>query len=104
MSTNFQSPQSSPEGHHGPGEMECTDALERMFLFLDNEMSDSDSARIRQHLAECEPCLERYDVEGLVKNLVHRACGCDKPPEELRQKVMMRIRQVQVQFTRLPEV
>lgn len=79
---------------------ECADALERMFLFLDNEMDEADCTRIRQHLADCEPCLEKYDLEGMVKSLVNRACGCDKPPENLRTKVQSRIRQVQVELTR----
>lgn len=78
-------------------EMDCGDALEQMYLFLDNEMDEEDCARVRQHLADCEPCLEQYDLEGLVKSVVHRSCGSDRPPEDLRQRVLSRIREAQAQ-------
>lgn len=91
-----------------PGDLECSEALERMFLFLDHEMDDDDEGcnKIREHLADCEPCLEKYDLEGMVKSLVQRSCGCDKPPADLRAKVQMRIRQVQIQLSQgqQPEV
>jgi mycothiol system anti-sigma-R factor len=97
MSSEMRSRTGDGSAHRDP---ECADALERMFLFLDHEMDEADCARIRQHLADCEPCLEKYDLEGMVKSLVNRACGCDKPPEDLRTKVQSRIRQVQVELGR----
>lgn len=85
---------------HGPRDIECSEALEQVFLFLDNEMAEEDCQRIREHLADCEPCLEKYDLEGVVKSLVHRSCGCDRPPADLRAKVQARIREVQLQISR----
>lgn len=85
-------------------DIDCGQALERMYLFLDNEMQDADCARIRQHLADCEPCLEQYDMEGLVKSLVQRSCCSDKAPEELRQKVMARIAQVRTEIQTTPNL
>jgi len=74
--------------------------LDRVFLFIDRELDDADCAKIRQHLDECAPCLAEYDLEELVKSLVARSCGCDKPPEELRHKVMKRIREVREEMAR----
>ncbi|WP_020575815.1 mycothiol system anti-sigma-R factor [Actinopolymorpha alba] len=82
-----------------PHEVDCTEILERVFLFLDREMDEADCSKIEQHLDECAPCLQKYDLEELVKALVARSCGCDKPPEGLRQKVLMRIREVHVEIS-----
>jgi mycothiol system anti-sigma-R factor len=82
-----------------PHEVDCSDILERVFLFLDREMDDADCSKIQHHLDECAPCLQKYDLEGLVKSLVARSCGCDKPPSDLRAKVLTRIREVHVELT-----
>lgn len=82
-----------------PHETDCAEILERMFLFIDREMADADCTKIQQHLDECSPCLAKYDLEELVKSLVARSCGCDKPPADLRRKVVTRIRKIHVEIT-----
>ncbi|GAA2106117.1 hypothetical protein GCM10009841_25510 [Microlunatus panaciterrae] len=67
---------------------DCARVLKRVYEFLDNELDNADGAEIRQHLAACEPCLERFDVEQAVKSLVHRHCGNDQAPSHLRDKVL----------------
>jgi mycothiol system anti-sigma-R factor len=62
--------------------------LERVYQFLDHELDTASSDEIREHLARCEPCLDRYDVEQAVKTLVSRTCGGDKAPSHLRSKVL----------------
>ena len=86
--------QQPPAGATG----DCTDVLSRVFFFLDNELDQADCAQIQQHLDECGPCLARYDLERTVKTLVARSCS-EVAPEGLRQRVMLSIRQVQVQIT-----
>ena len=64
---------------------------------IDNEIAEADCGSIRSHLDECFPCLEKYGLEQSVKELVHRACGCDEVPADLRTKVLARIQQVRIQ-------
>jgi mycothiol system anti-sigma-R factor len=78
---------------------DCSEVLGRVFFFLDNELEQADCAEIQHHLDECGPCLARYDLERTVKTLVARSCS-EKAPEGLRQRVMLSIRQVQVEITR----
>ncbi len=75
----------------------CRDVLRRMYFFIDNELADADSEEIREHLAECAPCLHEVDIERLVKSLIARSCT-ERAPVELRQRVMFSIRQVQIDF------
>jgi mycothiol system anti-sigma-R factor len=81
---------------------DCSATLERLFLFIDNEMGQADSTEIRRHLDDCSPCLAKYDLDCLVKALVARSCS-EHAPEPLRQKVMLSIRLVQLEIQRGPQ-
>lgn len=77
---------------------DCSEVLSRVFFFLDRELDDASRGEIQQHLDECGPCLAKYDLERTVKSLVARSCS-ERAPEELREKVLHRIRQVHVEIT-----
>ena len=77
---------------------DCSEFLERIVYFLDNELDDADVSEVRRHLDTCNPCLQKYDLERTVKMLVARSCT-ESAPDELRQRVMLHIRQVQVRIT-----
>jgi mycothiol system anti-sigma-R factor len=83
-------------GHDDDGK-DCSEVLERVFFFIDNELPNADSAAIEHHLAECGPCLQKYDLERTVKMLVQRSCS-EHAPEGLRDKVLLRIRQVHLEI------
>ena len=77
-----------------PHETPCTEVLERLYVYLDEELDPPGSAKIRQHLDECGPCLREYGLEEVVKQLVYRCCRDDKAPTGLRVKVMVRIQEI----------
>jgi mycothiol system anti-sigma-R factor len=77
---------------------ECAHFLEQIVYLLDNELDEASCSEVRIHLESCHPCLEKYDVQRTVKALVARSCA-ESAPEELRERVRLRIRQVQVRYT-----
>ena len=79
----------------GPHDPHCAEVLQRMFFFIDNELDRADCDQIQRHLDDCGPCLEKYDLERTVKALVQRSCA-EHAPETLRDRVLLRIRQVHV--------
>jgi mycothiol system anti-sigma-R factor len=83
-----------------PHATDCSEVIERVYLYLDGEADDHDCARIREHLDECSPCLAQYGLEQEVKALVARSCGSDDVPEDLRGRVMARLTEVRVEITR----
>jgi mycothiol system anti-sigma-R factor len=85
--------------HH---DTDCSEVLDRIFAFIDNELEQADVAAIKQHLDECGPCLQKYDLERTVKSLVARSCR-EHAPETLREKVLTRIHEVQLDI-QTPEV
>ena len=77
---------------------ECADFLDQIVYFIDNELDAADCSVVRAHLDSCNPCLEKYDLQRTVKTIVARSCS-EAAPTELRAKVLMQIRQVQVRIT-----
>lgn len=77
-----------------PHETPCGEVLARIYAYLDGELDEGGCADIKEHLDECGPCLREYGLEEAVKRLVHKACGCDPVPGDLRSKVLVRIEQV----------
>jgi mycothiol system anti-sigma-R factor len=85
-------------GHAGePTPADCADFLERIVYLIDNELDEVDRSEVRLHLDSCNPCLEKYDLQRTVKTVVARSCS-EVAPEELRQRVLLKIREVQVQI------
>ena len=74
-----------------PGGLDCAELLDRLFLFIDNEMDDIDCARVRQHLEDCPPCREKYHVDCTVKTLLARSC-CEQAPPSLHERVLGSLR------------
>ncbi|WP_205471039.1 mycothiol system anti-sigma-R factor [Nocardioides sp. SYSU D00038] len=86
---------------HGPDDVsaaECADYLEQIVYFIDNELDAADCAAVREHIDACNPCLEKYDLQRTVKSVVARSCS-EKAPEDLRAKVLVQLREVQVRIT-----
>ena len=81
-----------------PHEVPCSEVLARVYSYLDGEIEVSGCAEIREHLDECGPCLREYGLEEAVKRLVHKHCGSEPVPTELRTKVLSRIQAVRVEL------
>lgn len=67
-------------------EVDCAEALDRLFEFLDGEVQEADADDIRAHLAACEPCLAAYDVEDHLRKLIKRSCH-ESAPAELHVRI-----------------
>jgi len=74
---------------------DCTQALEQLYLFLDSEIDTATCEEIQRHVDACGSCLDAYDLERLVRELVSRSCS-ERAPEPLRERVLLRIREVTI--------
>jgi mycothiol system anti-sigma-R factor len=82
-----------------PHEVDCSEVIERVYLYLDGEIDDEARSMVREHLDECAPCLRKFGLEQDVKALVARCCGGDVAPEGLRERLVVRLQQVRVELT-----
>ena len=65
---------------------DCQDSLHELYTFLDGELTDDKRAHIRQHIDDCSPCLEAFDFEAELRQVIARRCH-DEVPESLRRRV-----------------
>jgi mycothiol system anti-sigma-R factor len=84
-----------------PHETDCGEVLADVFLYLDGEMNSERRDRIRMHLDECSPCLRKFGIEREVRALVARCCGNEIAPDALRQRVVLRLREVYLETTQI---
>ncbi|MEV4174395.1 MULTISPECIES: mycothiol system anti-sigma-R factor [unclassified Nonomuraea] len=82
-----------------PHDTDCREVLDKVYAYLDGELTEGDVAGIRVHLDECSPCLQEYDLDKAIKALVAKHCGCDPVPADLRSKVLARIAQVRSELS-----
>jgi anti-sigma factor (TIGR02949 family) len=61
---------------------------------LSGQMAAEEAASLKAHLDECSPCLKEYGLEEHVRILVARCCTAEVAPDDLKGKVMARIRVV----------
>ena len=80
-----------------PHETDCSDVLAEVYLYLDLECSEDRRALIQKHLDECTYCLREFGIEHEVKALVARCCGADKAPTELRERLRVKLDQLEIQ-------
>jgi len=83
----------------GTPHVDCGKVIEAVYLYLDGEMEDDDCAEVRAHLKDCAPCLREYGLEEDFKRLLARKCGCETAPDELKSRVMTRLREVRLEIT-----
>jgi mycothiol system anti-sigma-R factor len=65
---------------------DCGQAIEKLYTFLDGELTDQRRVEIRQHLDDCSPCLQAFDFEAELRIMISVRCR-DDVPEALRLRV-----------------
>jgi mycothiol system anti-sigma-R factor len=73
--------------------MNCRETIERLYTFLDRELSEAEVAEVQRHLEACPPCVNMFKFEASVKRLVKRCCGEERAPDALRERVQKVLRQ-----------
>ena len=72
------------EGH--AEEADCREAVERLYFFLDGELTVERRAIIQRHLDECSDCIEAYEFEVELRTAIARGCR-EAVPDALRLRV-----------------
>lgn len=68
--------------------MNCQEALEHLYEFLDGELTAERAQRVREHLAACQPCEECFDVEQAFLKFIEARCRSKGAPPELRRRIL----------------
>src|SRR5258708_34272196 len=68
--------------------MDCFEAVARLHLYIDRELSADEVAIVQQHLANCPHCECRFHVDMSIKRLIHERCTIEHAPEHLRAAIL----------------
>jgi mycothiol system anti-sigma-R factor len=67
-------------------EVDCREALHRIYHFLDGELTPERRAEIDSHLDSCSPCLQMFGFEAELRRVVANKCR-DSVPSGLRARI-----------------
>lgn len=73
-------------------ESRCDDAIHRLYEFLDGELTPTARMGIQKHLDDCLPCLEAFDFEAELRQLIADKCR-DQVPDTLRNRIVSALQQ-----------
>jgi mycothiol system anti-sigma-R factor len=72
--------------------MDCDGCLERLYSYLDRELSPVEVTEVRVHLDDCGGCEDNFVIEERFLAKVRDSCHEDKAPAELRTRIVTRLR------------
>jgi mycothiol system anti-sigma-R factor len=72
--------------------MDCADCVEKLYAFLDTELSELEIASVRSHLDGCDDCDDNFVFEARFLAQLKDCCTSDVAPAELRQRVILKLR------------
>jgi len=70
----------------GESEVDCNETIERLYHYLDGELTDERRSEIKRHLDDCPPCLGAFDFEAELRVVIADRCR-DRVPESLRRRI-----------------
>jgi mycothiol system anti-sigma-R factor len=59
---------------------DCREAVERLYYYLDGELTVERRTVIQRHLDECHDCIEAYEFEAELRIAISRSCREEVPP------------------------
>lgn len=80
----------------------CEQALAVLYEFLDGELTDDRREMLTKHLDDCNPCLEVYDFEAELRQVIAQRCR-DEVPDALRERIAGELRAI-ADSSSMPEV
>lgn len=70
----------------GTNELNCEEALKRLFEFVDHELAGEEHDALERHLRRCRSCFSRAEFERQLKEKL-RALGTDETPDSTRGRI-----------------
>jgi mycothiol system anti-sigma-R factor len=70
---------------------ECEEALDRIFEYIDGELTPAELEQVASHLKECPPCEAEHKINEKLKSRVSTTGG-ECAPEALRAKILDTLR------------
>src|SRR5689334_4089473 len=66
----------------------CVEAVARLHLYIDRELTAEEITIVQEHLTDCPSCDGRFHFDLRIKRLIHECCTIEHAPAHLREAVM----------------
>jgi anti-sigma factor (TIGR02949 family) len=73
---------------NGPRDIDCQDALDRLYEYIDEELTPDRAEEVRAHLEKCAPCLAVSEFETAYIRFLEARTRAQQAPEGLRKRVL----------------
>lgn len=71
-----------------PTDLDCDEALERVYEYLDGELTEAVERAIRRHLAACARCEPRFEHERVFLAFIAQRAQLEQAPPALRRRIL----------------
>jgi len=68
--------------------LDCRAAVDRLYDYLDGELSAVDADRVRAHLETCGHCFRFFDFEAAFLRFLEARRRAEHAPAELRRRIL----------------
>ena len=72
--------------------MDCKGCLERLYPYLDRELTPKDLEEVRVHLDDCGGCDSAFVVERVFLDRLRGSATSDVAPPGVRERLILRLR------------
>jgi anti-sigma factor (TIGR02949 family) len=71
--------------------MNCREAAEHLYEYLDRELTPEREREIREHLRACAPCMKSATFEEAFLKFLEARCRSRTAPPELRKRILQQL-------------
>lgn len=77
----------APDGCEDVEELSCEEAVQRVYEFLDDELTEAEAREVRCHVEQCKRCYPMYNWEKMFLEFVRGRADREERNPALRQRV-----------------
>lgn len=70
-----------------PRELSCRETADKLYEFIDGELTPDIEDLVRVHLADCIKCTKRHDFENVFLRFIHARTHARAAPAHLKKRV-----------------
>jgi mycothiol system anti-sigma-R factor len=68
--------------------MNCREALDHVYEYLDRELTPEVELEVREHLQACQPCGQHFDFEDAFLKFLQARCRGRSAPPDLKRRIL----------------
>lgn len=71
-----------------PQAIDCAEVMERLYEYLDGELTTERVAEVKKHLEDCAPCMALSSFEATYIRFLEVRTRTRNAPEELKKRIL----------------